>query len=148
MQWKGKFEEGALVTLCNIVRDSVFGTHTLKEAWDSKWNANDPDMQKAYRSGIKLMMTDFIMLLLFGFIATGLLGDWAEEEKKHAKKTGNLGDAGVATFANIAHRTMKNASADFNWIKSIFDVTLDANPFALASLARTASSVADMVMGD
>ena len=47
MQWHGKFEEGILVTLWDMAK-LAYQKHSLKDAWNEKWNNADEDMRKTY----------------------------------------------------------------------------------------------------
>ena len=97
---------------------------------------------------MKTFASDLILWLLIGTLSTMLLADWADEEKKDAKKSGNLEDAMAATFANLTYRTVRYSSLDFAWWNSIFDPFLDWNPISLSHIANDISGIVDFAMGD
>lgn len=84
---------------------------------------------------------------MIGFAAT-LLGDWADEEEKEARKTGHLEDAGQATFANFIYRTVYNSKLDAAWWESIFNISMDFNPFAVTYIGNEAKALGNFIVGD
>jgi hypothetical protein len=77
-----------------------------------------------------------------------MLGDWADDEEKEAKKSGHMSDAFTATFANLCYRTFKNSSLDANWISAIFDVSMDWNPFATTYLVNECKTLWNFITDD
>lgn len=148
LQWKGKFEEGILLTVWDFVK-LCWSKGSFKDAKEAKFgDAVDPELRKTYITNMKTFASDLILWLLIGTLSTMLLADWADEEKKDAKKSGNLEDAMVATFANLAYRTVRYSSLDFAWWNSIFDPFLDWNPVSLSHIANDISGIVDFAMGD
>ena len=43
-----------------------------------------------------------------------------------------------ATFGNIGARSVNNSRLDFNWLSTIFEPSIDWNPFALTYIANEA----------
>ena len=148
MQWKGKFEEGVLLTLWDLGRE-CWEQRSFKEGWNNKMhNPNtDPDVIKAYKSNLKLLVTDLAMWILIGSAAL-LLGDWTDDEEKKFKESGNFDDALSATFAGLVSKTVKNSSLDFAWWEAIFNVSMDWNPFSLSYVAREAQNLMNLAVGD
>ena len=44
LQWKGKFEEGVVVTVANMLKDSFGENRSFKQAWNERWNNADEDL--------------------------------------------------------------------------------------------------------
>jgi len=156
MQWKGKFEEGIAVTMADAIMQAAgaLGRGSITDAYNAIknkfiYNDNvDPELTKAYRSNLKMLLSDMFIMVIIGTFIAGSLGDWADEEEKKAKKSGHLSDAFRATFANLVHRTVKNSSLDANWVSAIFDVSMDWNPFATTYLANEAATLWNFATGD
>jgi hypothetical protein len=87
------------------------------------------------------------MWLLIGGAAL-LLGDWADEEEKEAKKSGHFDDAMRATFAGLVYKTVYNSKLDMAWWESIFNVSMDWNPFVVSYVGNEASAIANFITGD
>lgn len=148
LQWQGKFEEGILLTVWDFLRTWV-SSGSFKNAMDAKFGENvDPEMRKAYETNMKHFIADFVLWLLVGTFANFALKDWAEEEAKDAKKSGDFDDAMFATFATLCYRTVKYSSNDFIWWESIFGPMLDWNPMVLSHVGNDVANVMGIVTGD
>jgi hypothetical protein len=147
MQWQGKFEEGIIVTFWGMLKE--MHNTSIKEGWNKYWKGEgiDENMAKAYKANLKMAFADFAMWILIGGAAV-LMGDWADDEMKEAKKSGHLDDAMAATWANLAYRTVKNSSLDFAWWNSIFDISMDWNPFAISYIGNEARAIGNFMVGD
>lgn len=148
LQWKGKFEEGILLTFWDFLKQ-WYSAGSFKDALTAKFGDSvDPELRKTYITNMKTLMADITMWLLVGTLATAFLGDWADDEAKKAKESGNLEDAMFATFANLTFRTVRYSAMDFAWWKTISDPLLDWNPMALSHISNDMSSIIDMAMGE
>lgn len=145
LQWQGKFEEGILVTLWGMAK--AMHNTSIKEGWDLYMNNKDESMRKAYKANLKLAFCDFVMWVLIGGAAL-LLGDWADDEAKEAKKTAHIDDVFAATFAGLAYKTVYNSKLDMAWWESIFDVSMDWNPFVVSYVGNEAAALGNFLMGD
>ena len=145
LQWKGKFEEGVLVTVWGLLKSAH--NKSWKEGWNDYWNNQDENLRKAYQSNIKLLVCDLIMWALIGGAAT-LLGDWSDDEQKEAKKSGHFEDAAYAAWVGLIHKTVYNSSLDFAWWNSIFEISMDWNPMAIAYVGNEAKAIGNFVTGD
>lgn len=96
---------------------------------------------------MKLLVCDFIMWLVIGQAAL-LLGDWSDDEKKEAKKTGHFDDAAYATWTHLIYKTVYNSSLDFAWWNSIFEISMDWNPFAISYVVNEAKAINNLIIGD
>ena len=148
MQWKGRYEEGAFLTLYDLLRRTWGHRGNIKEAWKEKMEGVDTDVQQLYKANFKLMLCDFLGWLLIGTILSGLLGGLADDEIKKAKKSGHMDDAFAASAAQLLYKTVNNSALDFNAFNSLFDMSVDWNPFALSYMTNWFSNTADLVMGD
>lgn len=148
MQWKGRFEEGAILTLYDLLKRTCGHRGNVKEAWKEKVSEVDEDIVNMYKSNLKLMLSDFLGWLLIGIILGGLLEGLADDEIKKAKKSGEFGDAMFASGTQLLFKTVHNSALDFNAINSLFDISLDWNPFAVSYMSSFLSNTADLAVGD
>lgn len=146
LQWKGKFEEGVLVTLWDMAK-TVASTRSLKEAWDSKWNAQDEDMRRTYQSNLRSLFFDLMAMVLLGGLAAMIL-EKSMEVGEEAKKTKDFGDACFASGFQLFAKAMRNSTLDFFWIKSIFEPTLEWQPFSFGWAQQQYENLAECVTGD
>ena len=77
-----------------------------------------------------------------------LLGDWADEEEKEAKKSGHFDDAAYAAYAGFIYKTVYNSKLDAAWWESIFSISMDFNPFAVTYVGNEAAALTNFLMGD
>lgn len=105
------------------------------------------DVRKTLISNLKLILTDFIMLILIGSIAAASR-DWADKQAKEAKKSEKLEDALYATFAGLSAKTLTNSSLDFAWWNALFEPSMDWNPFAVSYLGNEAKAILNFLTGD
>ena len=145
LQWQGKFEEGILVTAWGMLR--AMHNTTIKEGWNLYMNNEDENLRKAYQSNMKLLICDFMLWLAIGGAAL-LLGDWADEEEKEAKKSGHFDDAAYAAYAGFIYKTVYNSKLDAAWWESIFSISMDFNPFAVTYVGNEAAALTNFIMGD
>lgn len=156
MQWKGKFEEGVIATVSNALVEAggALAKGSISDSWNVLkntycYNENvDPELTKAYRSNINLLISDLFIWWFIGSIIGGMIGDWADDEEKEAKKSGHMDDAMMATFAQLCAKTVKNSSLDAAWWSSIFDVSMDWNPFAISYLGNEVKTLWNFATGD
>ena len=119
------------------------------EEWEELWNNPDENLRIAYRSNLKQLAFDLVMLGVIVNISSFVLGDWADrEEEEWRKDKGDTGKASEYMMANFIYKTFDNSFRDFNMIASIWDPMLDWQPFAFSTLWNTASRVWDSAVGD
>jgi hypothetical protein len=149
MQWKGKYEEGIVLTLYDIMKDAHFNPVKFKKVYKEKITNEDldEDMRKTYQSNVRAAAYDLIMIGILGAIAALAMG-WKDDLIKEAKESGDVNDAVIASAANIIARSINNSRLDFNWFKSIFEPSMDWNPFAVAYMANEAKHIYNYVTGD
>ena len=146
-QWKGKFQEGIILTLYKLGQGALNGR--FKEEWDELWNNEDDDLRTAYRSNLKQIAYDLIMLCVIGNLASFVLGDWADDEEDEWRKDkGDQSKAMDFMMANFIFKTFDNSFRDFNMIASIGDPLADWQPFAFSTLWNTTSRLWDSALGD
>jgi hypothetical protein len=80
--------------------------------------------------------------------AAALLGDWADDEEKEAKKSGHFDDAAYAAFVGFIYKTVYNSKLDAAWWESIFNISMDWNPFAVTYIGNEAATLTNFIMGD
>ena len=146
-RWKGQWQEGVMATLWKLGNGAVNGR--FGEEWESLWNNPDDNLRIAYRSNIKQLAFDLLMLCVIGNIASYVLGDWADDEEDEWRK--DKGDEGKAIdymMANFIYKTFDNSFRDFNMIASIWDPMLDWQPFAFNTMWTNTSRMWDAAIGD
>lgn len=146
MQWKGKFEEGVLITLWDIIKRTKEHHGNIKQAWKEKVNGDD--LSKLYVSNIKLLISDMLGFILIGGLLSALLKGLADDEIKKARKSKHFEDALTATGANFLYKTVHNSALDMNFLSSIFETSVDWNPFSLSFMSSQVSNIWDMAIGD
>jgi hypothetical protein len=120
---------------------------SIKEGWNLYMNNADENLRKAYKSNLKLLACDFLMWLLIGGAAL-LLGDWADDEAKEAKESGHFDDALYAAYAGLVYKTVYNSKLDMAWWESIFNVSMDWNPFVVSYIGNEAKAIGNLLTGD
>lgn len=146
-QWKGQWQEGIMATLWKLGEGAVNGR--FSEEWDELWNNPDENLRIAYRSNLKQLAFDIIMLCVIGNLVSYVLGDWADrEEDEWLKDKGDEGKAIDYMMTNFLFKTFDNSFRDFNMIASIWDPMLDWQPFAFNTLWTNASRMWDAAIGD
>ena len=150
LQWQGKFEEGALLTLWSVMK-KAYHRGSVKDMFNgeilNELSEGNEDVRKTLISNLKLILTDFIMLILIGSIAAASR-DWADKQAKEAKKSEKLEDALYATFAGLSAKTLTNSSLDFAWWNALFEPSMDWNPFAVSYLGNEAKAILNFLTGD
>lgn len=136
-----------MATLWKLGAGAVDGR--FKEEWEELWNNPDDNLRLAYRSNLKQLAFDLIMLTVIGNLTSYVLGDWADDEEDEWRK--DKGDQGKALdymMANFIFKTFDNSFRDFNMIASIWDPMLDWQPFAFNTLWTNTSRMWDAAVGD
>jgi hypothetical protein len=100
MQWKGKFEEGIMLTVYDVLKQAHFNPMNLIKAIKEKCNNEeiDPDVLQTYRANLKAFAFDIAMLIMLGLLAGFLMG-WKDDLIKESKETGRVADGMAASFA-------------------------------------------------
>ena len=146
-QWKGQWQEGIMATLWKLGNGAVNGR--FKEEWEELWNNPDENLRIAYRSNLKQIAYDLIMLCIIGNLASYVLGDWADrEEDEWREDKDDEGKAVDYMMANFIFKTFDNSFRDFNMFSSIWDPMLDWQPFSFNTLWVNASRMWDGLVGD
>ena len=146
-KWKGQYQEGIILTLCKLGAGALDGR--FSEEWEEMWNNPDPNLRIAYRSNLKQLAYDLVMLCIIGNISSYLLGDWADrEEDEFRKDKGDQAKAIDYMMANFIFKTFDNSFRDFNMFASIGDPLADWQPFAFQTLWNTSSRMWDAALGD
>jgi hypothetical protein len=90
---------------------------------------------------------DLLMFIILGFLAN-LAISASKEISTEAKGSGDIGAACVASLANIGAKSLYNSTLDFNWVKSIFEISADWNPFAIMYATREIATIGQVITGD
>lgn len=146
-RWKGQWQEGIMATLWKLGAGAVEGR--FREEWDELWNNPDDNLRLAYRSNIKQLAYDLLILCVIGNLTSYCLGDWADDEEDEWRKDkGDQAKAMDYMMANFIYKTFDNSFRDFNMVASIWDPMLDWQPFAFNTLWTNASRMWDAAVGD
>ena len=86
--------------------------------------------------------------ILIGGLISALLKGFSYDEIYKARKSKHFEDALSATGANFLYKTVYNSALDMHFFKSIFETSIDWNPFSLSFMSSQVSNAWDMVMGD
>ena len=146
MQWHGKFEEGILVTLWDMAK-LAYQKHSLKDAWNEKWNNADEDMRKTYQSNLKSLFMDMLLWILIGGLSAGAMSA-ADDLADEAKQTKDAGDAASAAAFGLLAKSLRNSSLDFMWWDSIFKPTIEWQPFSFGWAQQEYENISAWVTGD
>ena len=152
MQWKGKFEEGILLTCWDILKQNHYNPLNfigLRRKYLEKINDEtlDPDVAKAYQANVRAFLYDFFAVIILGLLAN-IMMDWKDDVIEEAKKSGEMNDALVASFANVIGRAFYNSTLDLNWPKTIFEPGFDWNPFMISYMTKESKQIYNLAMGD
>lgn len=108
----------------------------------------DPEMAKVYKANIVKFWTDLAAAVIFGMIIAGLLESLSSDAKKQAKKDDTFASAFKATLSNYAYLTVRNSSADMDWLSTIGSPMLNWGAFSFDSASRTVKSIGRFITGD
>lgn len=154
--WKGQWQEGIIVTISSIINgakgyisdDNLGYISALKKAYMDKWNVDDEDLQRMYRSNLKQIAYDIILFLLIGIGASGAIASWGEEATKNAKETGSVSDGFNASMINLGGKMVKNSALDFAFWDSIGSPLGSWTPFSIEAGTRILKRWFSAAMGD
>ncbi|MGN0966528.1 MAG: hypothetical protein ACI4OP_02925 [Candidatus Coprovivens sp.] len=93
-------------------------------------------------------MSDLFIWFILGSLLGGLLGDWSEEEAKKAKDSGRIEDAVAATIASLTSKSWMNSTLDANFLSSIFETSIEWNPFSVSRMVATTKNLSNFAFGD
>lgn len=148
LQWKGQWQEGILVTMGDIFFNAVQDPTNTFQIIKDKWNTQDENLQRCYRSNIKQLGYDVLMFMVIGSILGGLLGDWLKELKEDNKDNTDFIKGLQIAGANIAVLSVKNSFMDFNFINSVGSPAVSWTPFAIEWAGRQYKNIAKVATGD
>lgn len=152
MQWKGQWQEGILLTLADIIRETWNNGHSYKsftDAINSKWNNTDLNLQKAYRSNLQQFAYDIVTYFTVGSLIGGLmLGNLTKELEKEARESNGQSGAMEAAAMNILQATVSQSASDFNWWNSIGSPGINWTPFSLDAGKRLFQNTLSVAFGD
>lgn len=164
MVWKGRPQEGIMVTLMHLAKDVLIGQHDDDGNIQIDENGNkmvgfgymfdknfgqhaDAKLRALYRANMNQLGYDLFMLIFMGMIVSPALLNAANE---YAKDKGNktLNDAVINTSVIGLARMLNTSTDDFNMIKSIFGQVADWDPFSLSMMKRLYKSSMDLFFSD
>lgn len=151
--WKGRPQEGIVITLVNMKRafngdyeglENV-GLKGVKELFN---NENiDPDLRRLYAANFRQLWYDLLMLLLLGVFASSLMHSGQKEfAKDHPNE--NFGNALANTAINLGIGIIDSSADDFNFAKSIFGRGTQWTPFAISSMKNVVNQYASVIKGN
>ena len=164
--WKGRPQEGILVTLSNLVRDSIFGlkdengdiltdekgrkmigfSYMYKRYLTDDSNI-DPYIRNLYRANMKQLFYDLFMLFFVGmFVGRSLMN----ATRKHIKEVGNdeLSTAFMNTCLFGMTKMIASSADDFNFLRSICGQFVDWTPFSLGMMTRQVNNMWNILADD
>ena len=150
--WKGRPQEGIVITVLNLGRAFKGSYEGLEESGlkgikELLTNENiDPDLRRLYAANLKQLWYDLIMLLLLGVFASSLLHNGQKEfAKTHTNE--NFGNALANTAINLGVGIIDSSADDFNFGKSIFGRGVQWTPFAISSMTNVVNQYKNMING-
>ena len=151
--WKGKPQEGIIITLVNLGR-AFKGDYQglenagLKGVKELLTNENiDPDLRRLYSANLKQLWYDLFMLLFLGIFASNLMHSGQKEfAKTHTNE--NFGNALANTAINVGVGIIDSSADDFNFAKSIFGRGVQWTPFAISSMQNVVNQYKNMIQGN
>lgn len=158
MVWKGRPQEGIIVTVSNLLKDAVTndtGEYTLDTSRIAKvinpnseyWEDMEPEQKVLYMANLRQLLYDLFMLLFVGALVSPALMDGANS---YAKSTGN--NTLEQAFKNNCLLTIcsmfDQSTDDFNMIKSIGGRGKDWTPFAISSANRLCTNFSNVLDGN
>lgn len=146
MVWKGRPQEGIIVSLFQLGRDMLLNDEGKLEINSKKvvqilnpnsdyWNSLDPEVRNLYNANLRQLFYDLLMFILIGCLVSPSLLKGA---KDYAKEIGN--DTIEKAFFNnctITLASMLQQSADdFNACKSITERGRSWTPFSISKFSK------------
>lgn len=153
-QWKGQWQEGIILTLADMFKNmwnlglSKGDIKGIRQGWDSKWNNEDLDLQKVYRSNLQQLVYDLTLFVIGGTIIGALLGDLLDDLEKDNKKNKDVIEGLGVTAARIAIMSVKSSFLDFNAYESVFGPLTSWTPFSISWTTSTLSNFWNVATGD
>ena len=151
MQWKGQWQEGVLLTMTDLLigeDHSGSSLFHLKENWNAKWNNENEDLQRVYRSNIKKIIFDLSAFFVGGLFISGALSEWLKELIKENKNAKDMASTIQVAAAEIAVQSVQSSFMDFNFIESGLGAVGQWTPFSLEWTNATLKRISNCVTGN
>ena len=147
-KWKGQWQEGIILTYTKMF-ETAWREKSPRAAWNSLWNNSDVNLRTAYRSNIKHLLIDLFFMAIVANLFAAALDPWGEDEKKKLNENpGDVAQASQYAAVKLVADSFDRSFMDFNWMKSIFEPTMDWQPFAFSSLQRIGNNALECLTGD
>lgn len=147
--WKGRPQEGAIITLTHFMFDMFTGRRDEEgqSLRDLYWNNDDPYLRRMYRANWWQLWADLLgMLFIGGLIAPALVNAANDYAKSIGGET--ILTAGMGWLATLGAGMFAQSTDDFNAIKSVFGRGVQWTPFSLQSGWRLTKGMFKMVTGE
>ena len=155
MQWEGQWQEGIIVTLSDIARAFTENCKTgsglleaITQACNEKWNADDPDLMRAYRNNLKQLFYDIMAFFVIGGIIGGFLADWEKDLAKEAREYNSFEKGLQASMLNLLALSVKSSASDFAAWDGIGRPLMQWTPFSFESFIRLGNNIVTTAFGD
>lgn len=156
MVWKGRPQEGILLTVSHLLTDMIKGdineNGERQRGWSYAWNKNyfkntDEYAKQLFRANLTQLGYDLFMLFFFGMLIGRALKN---ASNNYIKEKGNdkLGQAFMNTCLYGTVKMFNTSTDDFNWARSIFGQVVDWTPFSLGMLRRQVSNMVELIDGE
>ena len=146
-KWRGQWQEGIFLTYSKLL--GSIGSGKFKETWKDLWYNPDVNLRTAYRSNIKHLCIDLCFMFIIANLFAAAFDPWEEEErKKFNQDPTDMGKAASYTSVKFLADTCTRSFMDFNFVTSIFQPTIEWQPFAFSSISRQAQNAAKFVTTD
>lgn len=148
MQWKGQWQEGIIMTIGDIARETLQDPKHFVQHFQNKWNNADEDLKRCYRANLNQLWYDLLMFFVIGSIVGGLLADWLKDLEKENKKNHDFLQGCATAGARVAVMSVKNSFMDFNFFESIGSPIGSWTPFAIEWTTRQTKNIYKVATGD
>ena len=154
IQWKGKFQEGILMTIVHELsdaKDNITNDGLIKGLYKTYKELDKTNSWEDYYriNNLKQLGYDILAYLIFGLIIANILKSKQKQLALESKKDQDFGEALAASLVYIGYRTVSNAASDFNAFDGILSpVTVSVSPFSFNWWTNTSKNIWNTVFGD
>lgn len=141
--WKGRYQEGIIVTFSHIMSDMLYNDKSFKEAIGFYLDNVDPTVRDAFLSNMKLFASHMIIALLVGCIFAGLLRD-LYKEMADDDEVSPMTKTAMSIFA----KSVTNAALDADIINTFSNVLGEWTPMTISWSIRTMRNIGEGLFGD
>lgn len=161
VQWKGRWQEGIILTLGNMLRDDNGNLSLSNISRLNPLHSRDEqvikimndlnvskDVAEVYTANLRQAYYDVIAFGIISLLLGGMMAGWAKDLEKEAKESNLASDAAKATAALITSKSIVNSGLDFAWWDSIGNPVLSWSAFGPETVWREGKNLWNTIFGD